>query len=83
MTVKRSLFNIVKIIIYRLKNLFKVAAGNIDKAVEANNIISKEEAKKIALEKVNGEIIKFELDDISNDDGPEYEIKVKTKECSV
>lgn len=64
-----------------VEELFKVAAGNLDKAVEANNIISEEEARKIALEKVNGEIIKFELDDINNDDGPEYEIKVKTKDA--
>lgn len=62
-----------------VENLFKVAAGSIDKAIEGKDIISKEEAKRIGLEKVSGEIIKLELDDLRDDDGPEYEIKIKSK----
>lgn len=62
-----------------IENLFKVAAGNIDKSIKEKNVISKEEAKKIALEKVNGEIIKIKIDDLYDDDGPEYEIKIKSE----
>lgn len=62
-----------------VENLFKVAAGSIDKAIEGKDIISKEEAKRIGLEKVSGEIIKLELDDLRDDNGPEYEIKIKSK----
>lgn len=63
-----------------IENLFKVAAGDIDGAIEGRAMISKEEAQKIALERVNGQIIKVELDDLRDDDGPEYEIKILSGE---
>lgn len=63
-----------------IENLFKVAAGDIDGAIEGRAMISKEEAQKIALERVNDQIIKVELDDLRDDDGPEYEIKILSGE---
>lgn len=63
-----------------IENLFKVAAGDIDGAIEGRAMISKEEAQKIALERVNGQIIKVELDDLRDDDGPEYEIEILSGE---
>ena len=59
-----------------IENLFKVAVGDIDKVVEGRAMISREEAERIALDKVSGEIIKMELDDLRDDDGPEYEIEI-------
>lgn len=58
-----------------IESLFKIAAGDIDKVAGERTIISREDAKKIALEKINGEIIKLELD-CYGDDGPEYEIEI-------
>ena len=59
-----------------LENLFKVAAGDIDKSIEGKTMISREEAQRIALERVDGEIIKLELDDSHDDDDPEYDIEI-------
>ncbi len=59
-----------------IENLFKVAAGDLKKATETKPMISREDAERIALERVNGEIIKVELDDLHDDDGPEYEIEI-------
>lgn len=59
-----------------IEKLFKVAAGDIGKAVETRAMISREEAERIALDRVSGEIIKVELDDLRDDDGPEYEIEI-------
>ena len=50
------------------QDLFLVVAGNLEHAISTNPYISKEEASKIALELVNGEIIKIELDDLRDDD---------------
>src|SRR5690606_25923054 len=49
---------------------------------EKKAIITAEEAKRIALDLVDGEIVKFELDDYDDlfekddDDNPEYEVKI-------
>jgi uncharacterized membrane protein YkoI len=59
-----------------IENLFKVAAGDLDQATQSKPMISREDAERIALERVNGEIIKVELDDLHDDDGPEYEIEI-------
>ncbi len=63
-----------------IEKLFTVIAvedfNREEKRVEDKNIISRKEAEKIALEKVQGEIIKLELDDLYDDDRPEYEIKI-------
>ncbi len=60
------------------QDLFLVVAGNLEHAISTNPYISKEEASKIALELVNGEIIKIELDDLRDDDDtPEYEIYIR------
>lgn len=63
------------------RQLFMVVTGNLDNSiknsVETKGLISKDEAKKIALGLVDGEIVKFELDDFRDDDDtPEYEIKI-------
>lgn len=59
------------------QKLFLVVAGNLDKSISTASYISKEEATKIALDLVNGEIVKIELDDLRDDDDtPEYEIKI-------
>ncbi len=58
-----------------IESLFKVAVGDLDKSA-TKTLISREEAEKIALDKVDGEIIKVQLDD-RHDDDPEYEIKVR------
>ncbi|MFY9279246.1 MAG: PepSY domain-containing protein, partial [Caldicoprobacterales bacterium] len=45
--------------------------------IEGKDIISRDEAKKIALEKVKGEVIKLELDDLyDHDDRPEYVVDI-------
>ena len=59
------------------QKLFLVVAGNLDKSISTNIFISKEQASKIALTQVNGEIVKIELDDLRDDDDtPEYEIHI-------
>ncbi len=59
-----------------IESLFRVVAGNINESTSSGAVISREKAKEIALEQVNGEIIKIELDDLHDDDDPEYEIKI-------
>lgn len=54
----------------------KVVIGSLDAATRTKSYISKDEAKGIALDLVNGEIIKFKLDDLNDDDTPEYEIVI-------
>ena len=63
-----------------IESLFRVAAGTIDNTLESRVMISREEAERIALGKIDGEIIKFELDDLHDDDGPEYEIEILAKD---
>lgn len=59
------------------QELFLVAAGNIDAVVGTGGYISKDEARKTALNLVDGEIIKLEIDDLrDDDDSPEYEIEI-------
>lgn len=58
------------------QKLFLVVTGNLDKSISTNIFISKEQASKIALAQVNGEIVKIELDDLRDDDTPEYEIDI-------
>jgi len=57
-------------------NLFRIVTGDISKSTGTDAVISREEAKRIALEQINGEIIKIELDDL-HDDRPEYDVKIK------
>lgn len=59
-----------------IESLFRVVAGNINESTSSGAVISREKAKEIALAQVNGEIIKIELDDLHDDDDPEYEIKI-------
>ena len=59
-----------------IESLFKVAAGSLEVKTEDRAMISREAAERIALERINGEIIKVELDDLHDDDGPEYEIEI-------
>ena len=47
-----------------------------ERTVEPKEIITRADAEAIALARVNGEIIKLELDDKSDDDKPEYEIHI-------
>jgi uncharacterized membrane protein YkoI len=63
-----------------INSLFRVAEGNIDRPSEARKVISREEAERIALDRVDGEILKLEIDDLYDDDGPEYEIEILAKD---
>jgi uncharacterized membrane protein YkoI len=47
-----------------------------ERTVEPKEIITRADAEAIALARVNGEIIKLELDDKSDDGKPEYEIHI-------
>ncbi len=57
--------------------ILNVAVGDLDADISNGKLISKEEAKKIAIALINGEIIKVKLDNIKgHNDTPEYEIKI-------
>jgi uncharacterized membrane protein YkoI len=58
------------------QSAFALSRGSKDSAQAADKtVISEEQAKKIALEKVNGEIVEFEPD---HDDGqPEYDVEIR------
>lgn len=57
--------------------ILNVAVGDLDADMSNEKLISKEEAKKIAIALINGEIIKVKLDNIKgHNDTPEYEIKI-------
>jgi|GEM_PF-2672517 len=57
--------------------ILNVAVGDLDADMSNGKLISKEEAKKIAIALINGEIIKVKLDNIKgHNDTPEYEIKI-------
>lgn len=58
-----------------VEKLFNVAVGKVDQPAR-EGIISVAEAKRIALQQVNGQVIKVELDDLYDDDNPEYEIEI-------
>ena len=58
-----------------IDSLFKVAAGDINQSDVGGVVIYRKEAERIALEKINGEIVKVELDDLHDDD-PEYDIEI-------
>lgn len=74
----RELFNYSKANNIPIENLFKIAAENKEKAKvnSSKTIISKEKAGEIALGVINGKILKIELDDLDDDDGPEYEVEI-------
>lgn len=57
--------------------ILNVAVGDLDADMSNGKLISKEEAKKIAIALINGEIIKVKLDNIKgHNDTSEYEIKI-------
>ena len=58
-----------------VESLFRVASGEAALS-RGESIITREEALSIALGLVDGEVIKIELDDLYDDDDPEYEIKI-------
>ncbi|MDD2446378.1 MAG: PepSY domain-containing protein [Tissierellia bacterium] len=59
-----------------LSNILKIEGESKDKAKANNQIIGEAKAKEIALNLVNGKIVKFKFD--NDDDDPEYEIKIIT-----
>jgi uncharacterized membrane protein YkoI len=58
-----------------IESLFKVAVGEINSNAVGQDIISRKEAESIALNKINGEVVKLEFDDLHDDD-PEYDIEI-------
>lgn len=58
-----------------IESLFRVAIGDVNQSAVGRDIISRQEAERIALDRINGEVIKLELDDLHDSD-PEYEIKI-------
>lgn len=72
----REFINYSKKVNIPIEKLFSVISGDIKKLEKPKTIISIEKAKEIALEVVNGKIIKIELDNLDDDDGPEYEIEI-------
>ena len=58
-----------------IESLFRFAIGDVNQSAVGRDIISRQEAERIALDRINGEVIKLELDDLHDSD-PEYEIKI-------